>query len=246
MIVSAASGRPESMAEVRNRLQLYRAEVLRWNTQISLISRQSPETVLDRLVEQCLGAWGEIENYLAASERSREMVYIDIGSGNGLPGIVWHCCFEAVGTGVSTYLIEPRMKRAWFLERCARQMGIGGIRVVMARWGEDPAAPVGVLEPGKDLLISLRALRLDDAEVLAGLGGFAPQLDQQVTIARFAGSDSEAAQEVVDDNGEATLSIVPPSEDMRWLCKGEKRLAIRSAGDIEAFLNLTTYTRPCD
>jgi 16S rRNA G527 N7-methylase RsmG len=239
--VSVTSGRPESSTEVRNRLQLYRAEVLRWNTQINLISRQSPEAVLDRLVEQCLGAWVGIESYLAATERSRELVYIDIGSGNGLPGIVWHCCFEAAGVGVSTYLIEPRLKRAWFLERCARQLGLGGVRVVTGRWGEDPVAMAGASGPGKDVLISLRALRLDDVEVLAGLSGIAPQLDQKITIARFVRSDAEAAKEVVDDGDEAALSMVQSGEEVRWLCIRENRLAIRSAGDIAAFLDLTTY-----
>ena len=61
---------------------------------------------------------------------------IDVGSGNGLPGIPL-----ALATGVTVTLLEPIKKRARFLESALRTLGLDG-RVVAERAedaGRDPA-----------------------------------------------------------------------------------------------------------
>ncbi len=54
-------------------------------------------------------------------------VWIDVGSGAGFPGMV-----AAVLSGRRTLLIEPRRKRATFLERAADTLGLSGQVVVQA------------------------------------------------------------------------------------------------------------------
>ncbi|MCK9995510.1 MAG: class I SAM-dependent methyltransferase [Candidatus Krumholzibacteria bacterium] len=154
-------------------LDEYRKQVLRWNDQINLVSRKDTSNRLGGLIQQCRNGW----NRLVAAEISdlaeaSRIWYFDLGSGAGLPGIVWHIQMAATDLSVRTLLVEPREKRAWFLERVARQVGGEFPQVAANRWGDAGADDLNAesLEPlPSHILISLKALHLPDSAVLKGL-----------------------------------------------------------------------------
>ncbi|MFN2371490.1 MAG: RsmG family class I SAM-dependent methyltransferase [Candidatus Krumholzibacteriia bacterium] len=165
-------------------LAAYRAEVLRWNRRINLISRQQPAGRLDALIDQCdraltalLGAYPELCR--------GPLLYCDLGAGAGLPGFVWHERLIRQDAGTESWLVEPRDKRAWFLERVARLGGSPAYGVLCGRWGDVAASPATLRDTA---LVSLKALRLKDPAVLAGMAALrqgSGSLPGRVVIARF-------------------------------------------------------------
>lgn len=176
-------------ASLEKVLEQYRQQVLRWNQQINLVSRQDSADTLEDLVCQCREAWDglmEAENL----ESVGPLWYFDLGSGGGLPGFVWHAQAEAAGLPIRTCLVEPREKRAWFLNRLNSLLVENPVSVLAGRWGEiDHFAPETTEINPSTALISLKALHLTDSAVLAGLApvlgdsGTADPID--ILIARF-------------------------------------------------------------
>ena len=73
---------------------------------------------------------------------------VDVGSGNGSPGLVLALCRP----DVRTTLLEPRQKRWAFLREATREVGRGDVEVLRARHDAYPGPPVET--------VSLRALAL--------------------------------------------------------------------------------------
>ncbi len=166
----------------------YRAEVLRWNRQINLVSRQHTAAQLDGLIRQCDRA---LDAVLAAHpELGRgPVLYADLGSGAGLPGFVWHRRLLKAAPAVQSWLVEPREKRAWFLQRVARLADPQPYGVLCGRWGEVVGDAVRAAETA---LVSLKALRMTDPEVLDGLAALragAASPPRRVVIVRFHPKD---------------------------------------------------------
>lgn len=192
-------------------LDAYRKQVLHWNRRINLVSRQDTAARLDTLIRQCRNTW---DSLLAADvadlQGARQLWYFDLGSGGGLPGVVWHAQMAAAGFPVKTLLVEPREKRAWFLERVARETPEAPNRpmlVAASRWGEvDTGAPSSFF-PGphpSHILISLKALRLSDPQILEGLAPFLTHGGQgeiHLLIVRFHPPDQEWTEDLAADLG---------------------------------------------
>jgi len=157
-------------------LDEYRKQVLRWNDQINLVSRKDTAGRLDGLIQQCRSGWNRLATTgISDLEEASRIWYFDLGSGAGLPGIVWHVQMAAADLPVRTLLVEPREKRAWFLERMAHQVGAERLHVEANRWGDTGKSefPGETHEPGPShILISLKALHLSDSAVLEGLTPF--------------------------------------------------------------------------
>jgi hypothetical protein len=178
------------------RIGLYRREVLRWNRQINLVTRLRTEAQLATLISQSEAAFRLLVHALEDLDRAfgahgggdaggprvrlQPLLHVDIGSGGGLPACVWRAGWEREAAGRPAHAppaalwIEPRRKRAWFLERIARLCGWEGVRVIEGRWGEDARkAPAPSADPGGSTapawIVSLQALRLTDREVRGGL-----------------------------------------------------------------------------
>ncbi|MBK7190711.1 MAG: class I SAM-dependent methyltransferase [bacterium] len=121
----------------RELLGAYRAELLRWNQQINLLSRRDAEGTADTLIRQCLDAfemwWLASGAELAAGGTLR---LFDLGSGGGLPAFVWLAQLTSRGVATRATLVEPRAKRAWFLERLTHLPGAPAFEVVASRWGD--------------------------------------------------------------------------------------------------------------
>lgn len=205
------------------RLGVLRQEILRWNRQISLVSRSGTRRTVDTLVAQCRRAWTLVGSHLDAREFPGGRCWIDVGSGSGLPGLVWAAEDAETGSRDPFILVEPRRKRAWFLNRAARAMGLGHVVVSAARWGE----PIESLDVrGASIaVVSFKALRMGDREVLDGLD--APGLVgiQRAVIVRFLGEDPADGEDLMDHLGEDAADHPGPCG---WLLDGGEFLG---AGD---------------
>jgi hypothetical protein len=177
-----------------------RDEILRWNPVMNLVSRQETPALLDRLLAQCSAGFGLVFEAVAdLGVPVTTLGYADVGSGNGLPGLLWAAGMANAGGRGPAWLVEPRARRAWFLDRMTRHTVFPGVAVVAGRWGEPlPGSSIPV-----DMLVSLKALRLTEPEVLAGLEqGFTgstgtPKRPQRVVIVRFLGPDPSQDAELV-------------------------------------------------
>ncbi|MEN8006235.1 MAG: RsmG family class I SAM-dependent methyltransferase [Candidatus Krumholzibacteriota bacterium] len=203
-------------------LDAYREQVLRWNRQINLVSRQATRDRLERLILQCRNSW----KHLAAAEASgfspeTSLWYFDLGSGAGLPGFIWHLQAAADGIPVRTLLVEPREKRAWFLKRLNSLEGVKPLEVLAGRWENASRGGAGqTAEPANptNILISLKALHLTDTEVLDGLVPFLPAAEQvpgglELLIARFYPPGQDWNEDLARD-----LEIPPAGE--AWVIPG--------------------------
>jgi 16S rRNA (guanine527-N7)-methyltransferase len=65
-------------------------------------------------------------------------VLVDIGSGAGLPGIV----FAMLRPSLEVILLEPLLRRSVFLEECVAELGLSNATVVRARAEEKAAAHI--------------------------------------------------------------------------------------------------------
>ncbi|MFO7653211.1 MAG: RsmG family class I SAM-dependent methyltransferase [Candidatus Krumholzibacteriia bacterium] len=180
---------------------------------------------------------------------------VDIGSGAGFPGLVWAVELESVAPRASVLLVEPREHRAWFLERAIRKLQLGGTGVVQARWGDDevagalafrmsgggasPAAgergPDGVSRKGPaspftsvPLVVTLKALRLGDVEILLGIDPAVAPAGTRVHVVRFLPGATTT--------GEATESM-----PRGWKLLRRNQLDASATGDGTRELSINTY-----
>lgn len=199
---------------IDERLGCLRREIMRWNQQISLVSRTRPRKTVDSLVAQCRRAWTLVGGHLDDRAWPGARCWIDIGSGAGLPGLVW-AAEDAVGGELAPFfLVEPRQKRAWFLNRAARAMGLPGVVVVESRWGqqEEPM----VIGDARCAVLSFKALRMGDREALGGLARVSGLEGlERVAIVRFLGVEDREGEALVDH-----FAPEEPSQDVDWLFDG--------------------------
>ena len=219
-----------SKQRIDRMLNQYRSEVLRWNKQINLVGRSDPEVTLDNLITHCRAALGAV---IAHPQESVTLpstfMYCDIGSGAGLPGVVWHLMLTDAGHRPHSFLIEPRNKRAWFLERVAAQLGLKDFTVVAARWGETSMlhqSKARAWAP-KDIFVSIKALRITDAETLGGLErGLSvttsaerwSKYTRRVTIARFLPAGTREDLDTLTTLGTVDASASVVGESASWRC----------------------------
>lgn len=100
------------------RLARYLECLQRWSQKINLTGAETAEAAVRMLVLPVLGA----ETLLSGS-------VIDVGSGNGSPGLV----LAAQRPDLGFTLLEPRAKRWAFLREAVREMGVENVSVVRER-----------------------------------------------------------------------------------------------------------------
>lgn len=226
-------------------LKSFADHLLRWNNSINLISRQSTEELLGDLFRQCLGGftalWEQFEKWgvpVAASE----VYYFDLGSGGGIPGVLWHHELARKGVQPKTCLVEPREKRAWFLEKVPGDPNVVPFSTFNGRWGEGAC----VSEPvsGSPIyIVSLKALHLNDEEVLGGLmASFESLASGCVVLARFYPSEKELTAEL-----KKHLQLTPTGGSLSccgrvWVSDGHEILRWSKPGPREACLVVSRYS----
>jgi 16S rRNA (guanine(527)-N(7))-methyltransferase RsmG len=134
------------------RLQAYLKLLEKWNPRINLTAATEWRAVRDFFAE---ALW-------AAGRYPRGRVeHLDIGSGGGFPAIP----MQIVLPGMRLHLVEPRAKRAAFLETAVAELGLNGTEVFCGRveeWlGREREAGPGIvswkgLKLGTDALERLR------------------------------------------------------------------------------------------
>jgi len=109
-----------------------------WSPRINLTGARTPQARVDVLIADACRAAPKVEGPRL----------VDVGSGNGSPGLV----LSMLRPDVAVTLLEPRTKRWAFLQEACRRVGRPDIRVVRARHTEYRGEPASTL--------SLRGLRL--------------------------------------------------------------------------------------
>ena len=71
---------------------------------------------------------------------SGDGTWLDIGSGAGVPGVV-----TAILTGAPTILVEPRARRASFLQETVEKLGLNQVRIVASTVQKLVAKPVDII-----------------------------------------------------------------------------------------------------
>ena len=132
------------------RLSLYLALLASWNERTNLTGARTTTAQVDLLLRPVV----------AVAPRLAPGTLLDIGSGNGSPGLV----IAALRPDVQATLLEPRRRRWAFLREAARAMGL---EVDVRRQRHDQYDG-----PATDT-VTVRALRLAPAEIapLVARGG---------------------------------------------------------------------------
>ena len=109
---------------VAERVEIYLGLLEQWNRKTNLTGLRCREAILRDLFA---------ESFLAASLLAEEDgPLLDVGSGAGFPGMA----LKIYRPELSVYLLEPRRKRASFLETVRRRLGLEGAAVICKRLEE--------------------------------------------------------------------------------------------------------------
>lgn len=133
---------------------------------------------------------------------------IDVGSGAGLPGIVW----AIVRSDITVTCLEPLQRRATFLEEAVTDLGLSGrVHVVRAR-AEDIVRGRGPVTSLRARVVTARAVA--PMERLAGwtVPLVKPGGELLALKGRSATEEVEASREVLERLGIVTIEIVECGE----------------------------------
>lgn len=108
-------------ADALSRLDRFASDLLRFNRAQNLVSRVDPEVRVGALVEECALAFAGLGSSLGRGGR-----WVDVGSGGGLPGLVW-ACLDPV---LEIDLIERRRGRCDFLRREVSALELSAASVI--------------------------------------------------------------------------------------------------------------------
>ena len=234
-------------------LEAFKDEILRWNRQINLVSRQETGHRLDSLFEQCVGGHEAVDqwiNHAGLEDAAKKgFYYFDLGSGGGLPGIIWHVHFSQAYENIRSFLVEPRDKRAWFINRQNRISNMPDFETLQGRWGE-----VFVNEESQEaqpnteglVVVSLKALHLNDPDVLGGLDvAFSAHPEslknKTVLIARFYPPDQSFDSDLVDLLSISSTGRPVAVGDYIFKAKDSRVISLCSGDSRTASLVLSSY-----
>jgi 16S rRNA G527 N7-methylase RsmG len=180
-LLRAVAGVPPLADEVLARLHAHHRELVRWASRIDLVGPGAADELFERHYGESLSALPWLPE--------RPFRLADLGSGAGFPGLI----LAAARPDAEVWLVEPRQRRAAFLEAAARRMRLG-VRVLGVR-----VSPQTLPElPDRLDVVTQRALRLDPraarallARLAAGArwlvwsGGEPPELPAELIAGRI-------------------------------------------------------------
>jgi 16S rRNA (guanine527-N7)-methyltransferase len=108
------------------RLETYITDLLEFNPQLGLISKQDSPEVAARLVRQSVALWEFATGHAAFAGTEMPWRVADIGTGGGFPGLVW----KLLEHRIHLTLIERMERKAHFLERVVQRLGLVDTRVI--------------------------------------------------------------------------------------------------------------------
>lgn len=106
-------------AESRERLARYVSLVFKWQRLVNLTGARDPDSFIQEHVADCLSVLPWIDG----------MGLADIGSGGGLPGLIIACARP----DLEISLVEPRGKRARFLQQAVIELQLPRVEVIPLR-----------------------------------------------------------------------------------------------------------------
>ena len=107
------------------KLEAYLDLIIKWSSKVDLVSPGSKELLIERHIQDSYAAFLVIENELGSSYRS----CLDVGSGAGLPGIV----FAILKPEAKFFLCEPREKRQIFLRQALESLSLANVELLHSR-----------------------------------------------------------------------------------------------------------------
>jgi 16S rRNA (guanine527-N7)-methyltransferase len=108
------------------RLRAYLEELLRWNPQLSLVSKRETPAVVAGVIRRSVEMWDAVDGYVRGRSREAPSDIVDIGSGAGFPGLVW----KLLAPSVRVTLVERKSRRAFFLERLVAVLDLTSVAVL--------------------------------------------------------------------------------------------------------------------
>ena len=112
-------------------LSVYLGLLVKWNSRMNLVGPSTWPDILETLIQD---SW-HLSDLLQAVE-SQPGQTLDLGAGAGLPGIPLRVFWQPG----EYYLVEPRQKRALFMEQAVAHMRLPRTKVVCARMEALPQA----------------------------------------------------------------------------------------------------------
>ena len=135
--MSAAAALEQGLADLglvlqagqRDQCLAYLALIGKWNQVYNLTAVRQPEQMLTHHLLYCLAALGPLQRHLAQSGLTESGRLLDVGSGAGLPGIVW-----AIGCPqLQVCCVDTVAKKAAFITQAALTLGLKNLKGVHAR-----------------------------------------------------------------------------------------------------------------
>jgi 16S rRNA (guanine527-N7)-methyltransferase len=145
-------------------LSVYLEILVKWNSRMNLVGPSTWPEILDTLIQD---SW-HLADLLHTLE-PRPGQTLDLGAGAGLPGIPLRVFWQHG----EYYLVEPRQKRALFMEQALAHMRLSRTRVICARMEALPQARrqanlivSRALMPWQKLLVAVKGCLAPEGRVL--------------------------------------------------------------------------------
>ena len=134
----------------KQKIEIFKSSLLEINKKINLLSRKNPEKQIELLLKNSLWAGEKLQKFFKAqSPKSPPLKVLDIGSGNGFPGLLFALLFPQQ----RFYLCERIQKKAQALKGMAYRMQLPHVEVLCESAKE--------LSPGFDRILSQASMPLD-------------------------------------------------------------------------------------
>lgn len=139
------------LQEVARKLETYVTKVWEWNQKFNLTGAKAPQVFCRDHILDCLAALAELEKQnrlrslvssdvedsgttLPRDKTPQAYTFIDVGTGAGLPGLVWACARQPRYPQQSILLVESLQKRAAFLQHMCAQLDLPQVEVLGERF----------------------------------------------------------------------------------------------------------------
>lgn len=170
-------------------LAVYLGLLVKWNSRMNLVGPATWTEILETLIQD---SWHLAD--LLQTIKPQPAETLDLGAGAGLPGIP----LRVFWTAGDYWLVEPRQKRALFMEQAAAHMRLPRTRVLCARMEALPQArrQAGLIVsrafmPWKKLLAEVRGYLAPGGRVLVmsneatgeTVDGFALEVERDYAVA---------------------------------------------------------------
>lgn len=125
---AAALNLPISDAQC-DRLLAYLALLQRWNAVYNLTAIRDPAAMWQQHVLDCMAAIPPVQRHLHAQALDARPRILDVGSGGGLPGLVW----ASLMPEIDITCVDTVGKKAAFMRQAAAGLGLANVQILHAR-----------------------------------------------------------------------------------------------------------------